>query len=155
MAPLLIRGANLLDESGGFEGPLDLRVDEGVVTAVGSNLPSEPGLEVFDAEGLWIIPGVFDCHVHVGLPSFDTLELLRTPLSQRILETARSLRRTLQAGVTFVRDAGIVDAGVRDSVAAGYVPGPTMQVSVVAIGSTGGHTDGFLAGPGLECSVDY
>ena len=50
-------------------------------------------------------------------------------------------------GVTFVRDAGIADAGIRDSVAAGHVPGPTMQVSVVAIGSTGGHGDGFLGRP--------
>ena len=72
-----------------------------------------------------------------------------------MLETADVLRRTLCAGVTFVRDAGIADAGVRDAVAAGYVPGPAMQVSVVGIGSTGGHADGFLPGPGFECSVDY
>jgi imidazolonepropionase-like amidohydrolase len=30
-----------------------------------------------------------------------------------------------------------------------------MQVCVVALGATGGHGDGFLAGPGLDCPVDY
>jgi len=108
-----------------------------------------------DGEGLWLLPGIFDCHLHTGLSSFDTLELLHTPFSRRVLETAQVLRRTLRAGVTFVRDAGIADAGVRDAVAAGYVPGPAMQVAIVAIGSTGGAEDGFLAGPGFECSVDY
>ncbi len=152
---LVVRRANVLDEMGGFAGPLDLVVERGVVTAAGPDLPGDATYPAFDAEGLWLLPGLFDCHVHTGLPSFDMLELLRTPFSRRVLETAQALRRTLQAGVTFVRDAGIADSGVRDSVAAGYVPGPRMQVSVVAIGSTGGHGDGFLAGPGLECSVDY
>ena len=101
------------------------------------------------------MPGVVDCHAHVGLPTFDALELLRTPLSLRTLETARALRRTLRAGVTLLRDAGGVDAGVRDAVALGHVPGPRLQVSVLALGPTGGHGDGFLAGPALECTTDY
>lgn len=62
-----------------------------------------------------------------------------TPISRRVLQTAYTLRRTLAAGVTFVRDAGIADADVRDAVAAGLVPGPELQVSVVALGTTGGH----------------
>jgi imidazolonepropionase-like amidohydrolase len=152
---MFIRGANVLDETGGFDGPLDVVVERGVVIAVGRDLSPGEAEVVLEGDGLWLLPGVFDCHVHTGLSSFDTLELLGTPFSRRVLETAQVLRRTLHAGVTFVRDAGIADAGVRDAVAAGYVPGPSMQVSVVAIGSTGGHTDGFLAGPGLECSVDY
>jgi imidazolonepropionase-like amidohydrolase len=144
-----------MDETGGFTGPMDVVVELGVVTALGRDLSPGASELRLDGEGLWLLPGVFDCHVHTGLSSFDTLELLRTPFSQRVLETAEVLRRTVSAGVTFVRDAGIADAGVRDGVAAGHVPGPTMQVSVVAIGCTGGHMDGFLAGPGLECSVDY
>ena len=152
---MFIRGANVLDEAGGFVGPRDVVVEHGVVVAVGRNLSPGASQVALDGDGLWLLPGIFDCHVHTGLSSFDTLELLRTPFSRRVLETAGVLRRTLSAGVTFVRDAGIADAGVRDAVTAGHVPGPTMQVSVVGIGSTGGHTDGFLTGPGLECSVDY
>jgi imidazolonepropionase-like amidohydrolase len=152
---VFIRGANVLDESGSFVGPVDIAVEDGIVVALGHHLSPATTQVNLDGEGLWVLPGMFDCHVHSGLSSFDTLELLRTPFSRRVLETAQVLLRTLQAGVTFVRDAGIADAGVRDSVAAGLVPGPTMQVSVVAIGSSGGHLDGFMAGPGLECSVDY
>jgi imidazolonepropionase-like amidohydrolase len=152
---MFIRGVSVLDESGGFSGPLDVVVEDGAVARIGRDLSPGRVQLALDGDGLFLLPGVFDCHVHTGLSSFDTLELLRMPFSRRVLETAQVLRRTLGAGVTFVRDAGIADAGVRDSVAAGLVPGPTMQVSVVAIGSTGGHADGFLAGAGIECSVDY
>jgi imidazolonepropionase-like amidohydrolase len=152
---VFVHGAHLLDETGGFEGPLDIAVEDGIVVDLGPNLSCGAGKPMFDAEGLWVLPGIFDCHLHAGLSSYDALELLHTPYSCRVLETAQVLRRTLGAGVTFVRDAGICDAGVRDALKRGYVPGPAMQVSVVAIGSTGGHEDGFLAGPGLECSVDY
>ena len=122
---------------------------------MGETSPAVRAGELSDGDGLFLLPGFFDCHLHAGLSSFDTLELLRTPYSRRVLETARVLRTTLAAGVSFVRDTGVADAGVRDSVAAGLVPGPEMQVAVVAIGSTGGHLDGFLPGPGHECSVDY
>ena len=154
-ADMFIRGSNVLDETGGFASRVDVLVAHGVVVALGRDLSPGASKVTLDGDGLWLLPGIFDCHVHTGLSSFDTLELLRTPFSRRVLETAEVLRRTLRAGVTFVRDAGIADAGVRDAVAARHVPGPTMQVSVVAIGSTGGHTDGFLTGPGSECSVDY
>lgn len=145
----------MLGPTGEFDGPVDLLVEDGVVTELGAHVATTSSVRTLDGEGLWIIPGVFDCHVHAGLSSFDQLELLRTPYSRRVLETAAVLRRTLDAGVTFVRDAGIVDAGVRDAVADGVVAGPEMQISVVGIGSTGGHEDGFLAGPGWESSVDY
>ncbi len=152
---LVMRGVRVLDQAGSFSDPLDVAARDGVVVALGRALPAQPGYRDIDADGLWLLPGVADCHAHVGLPSFDALELLRTPLSLRTLETAQALRRTLQAGVTFVRDAGGIDAGVREAVARSYVPGPHLQVSVQALGPTGGHGDGYLAGPALECATDY
>jgi imidazolonepropionase-like amidohydrolase len=100
------------------------------------------------------MPGVFDCHVHVGMSTTDTLENLRTPLSLRTLATARNLQATLAAGVTHVRDAGGVDAGVRTALERGLIAGPDLQVSIVMLSQTGGHADGFLAGPGTEQSVE-
>ncbi len=149
---LVLRGVRVLDEAGGFTDPVDLMTTGGRVKALAPRLPAARGHRDIDADGLWLLPGVVDCHVHIGLPSFDALELLRTPLSLRTLETAQALRRTLLAGVTCLRDAGGTDGGVREAVTRGYVPGPRLQVSVLAIGPTGGHGDGFLAGPGMECA---
>jgi imidazolonepropionase-like amidohydrolase len=150
----VLRGANVLDEGGGFAGPLDVLVDEGRVAAVEARVDADDAPSV-DAAGLWLLPGIFDCHDHVTMSSLDLAECLGRPLSEWALETARNARVTLEAGVTFVRDLAGADAGARDAIAKGYVPGPTLQVSVVLISPTGGHGDGFLAGPGLELSPGY
>lgn len=154
MKSFVLRGANVLDQSGGFDGPLDVHVADGQVVAVGENLAADDAPSL-DFSGLWVMPGVFDCHDHVTMSSIDGFECLRRPLTQWVLEAAHQAGRTLEAGVTFVRDCGGADAGIRDAIARGYVPGPTLSVSIVLISQTGGHGDGFLAGPGLEISSGY
>jgi imidazolonepropionase-like amidohydrolase len=155
MTSFVLHGANVLDESGGFSGPRDVHVADGRVVAVGENLPAAADTLAIDFSDLWVMPGVFDCHDHVALSSIDGYECLRRPLTQWVLEAAHQARLTLQAGVTFVRDCGGADAGMRDAIARGYVPGPTLFVSIVLISQTGGHGDGFLAGPGFEMSSGY
>src|SRR5690242_12381009 len=107
---LMIRGANVLDVSGGSEGPLDVHVVEGTIAAVGVGLQAESDTPTMDGEGLWLMPGVFDCHLHLGLSSMDTLRNLRTPITLWALQAGANALATLKAGVTSVRDAGGIDA---------------------------------------------
>ncbi|WP_164479221.1 metal-dependent hydrolase family protein [Nakamurella antarctica] len=155
MTDLVLRGAAIMDELGGFTSPSDVHVRDGVVVATGSNIVAPAGAEQIDCADLWLMPGVFDCHTHVAWSSFNEHELLKTPLSYRNLETGVNARKTFEAGVTFVRDAGIADAGIRDAIRDGVIVGPRMQVSILPISQTGGHSDGFLIGPGFELSVEY
>ena len=149
MVAAVFRGANVLDESGEFSGPLDVEVDgEGLVVAVGRDLLSDA--ESVDAHGLFLMPGVFDCHLHLTMSALSPGEALATPPTQAVLETARNARTTLEAGVTFVRDLAGLDRGIRDAIGMGYVPGPTIQTSIVMLSQTGGHGDNFMAGPGLD-----
>lgn len=71
-ASYVLRGAFVLDEGGGFSGPADVQVTDGVIAAVGPNLKApDPSVDV---AGLWLMPGVIDCHAHLGLstrPSFS------------------------------------------------------------------------------------
>lgn len=148
----VLREANVLDAGGSFSGPLDVRVESGRITDVGKSLPARDAPS-FDFSGLWLLPGVFDCHDHIAFSTVDMAEVLATPISRWSLETAQNARLTLEAGVTFVRDLCGADRGLRDGIAAGFVPGPRLQISVVLICQTGGHGDGFLAGAGLESSL--
>ena len=86
---------------------------------------------------------------HVAISTVDVGELIRTPASYSALETAVNLRRTLDAGVTFVRDLGGADAGVRRAVDDGLVPGPRLQVAILLLSQTGGHGDLFSERIGL------
>lgn len=146
-ASFVLRGVEALDRAGGFER-VDVSVADGRIAAVGANLaaPESPSL---DFSGLWLLPGIFDCHAHLGLSTLDLAEELSTPASRWALETAHNARRTLEAGVTFLRDAGGADAGIRDAIELGYAAGPRLQVSTVMLSQTGGHGDGFLAGLGV------
>src|SRR5262249_27223900 len=141
----VVRGASVLDEGGGFDGPLDVHVEDGVVVAVGENLSADaPSL---DFARLWLMPGVFDCHVHLGISSVDALECLRKPITLWALEAARNARATLEAGVTSARDAGGFDAGLRAAVDRGLAAGPRTQISVVMLSQTGGRGGGVLSRP--------
>jgi len=150
-----LREAQVLDRGGSFVGPLDVRVEDGRVAAVGANLPGDE--TSIDFSGLWLMPGVFDCHDHVTFSTVDMGEVLSTPVTQWALETAGNARATLEAGVTFLRDLCGADRGVRDGLAEGHVPGPMLQISVVLICQTGGHGDAYLRGAGLETTLtpDY
>ncbi len=149
----VLKEANVLDESGGFSDPLDIQVSDGRVTALGTNLNGAG--ESFDFSGLWVMPGMFDCHDHISMTTFDALASLHKPVSYWALESADHARRTIEGGVTFVRDAGGADAGLRDAIAAGLATGPRVQISISVICQTGGHGDGWLIGPGLEMVAEY
>jgi imidazolonepropionase-like amidohydrolase len=150
----VLREANVLDEAGGFDGPLDVHVENGRVTAVGRNVSAD-GAPSLDFAERFVLPGIFDCHDHITFSSLNTTENLSRSVTAWALEAAANARRTLEAGVTFVRDLSGADAGIRDGFARGHVPGPTLQVSVVLIAQTGGHGDGYLGGAGLEAMSGY
>ncbi|HVY18652.1 MAG TPA: amidohydrolase family protein [Bauldia sp.] len=146
-----LRGAAVLDEAGGFSGPQDVGVENGVITAMAPSLPRSAAS--MDARGQWLMPGVIDCHSHLALTALASRPQLTTPITRWAIEAARNASVTLAAGVTFVRDAGGLDAGVRSSIDDGLVQGPTVQISIVPLTQTGGHVDGWFSGPGLESSV--
>lgn len=79
------------------------------------------------------------------------------------LEVVDVLRRTVQLGVTTVRDAWGADAGLREAIAAGFVEGPRLLVSLAQLCGTGGigdhfdlrrgQSDAFLGSPWLPRGV--
>src|SRR3979409_2670860 len=46
--------------------PVDVAISDGVISAVGANLPSAP--DEIDATGLHVLPGGIDSHVHFNEP---------------------------------------------------------------------------------------
>ena len=48
------------------DGVVDVRLDGGLVVAVGPALSPSSGEPVLDGGGRWLIPGLWDAHVHLG-----------------------------------------------------------------------------------------
>jgi len=64
----VLRGVRALDAGGGFTGPLDLVVRDGVIATVGPRGRRPRGGAELDADGLWLMPGVVDCHPSSSRP---------------------------------------------------------------------------------------
>jgi imidazolonepropionase-like amidohydrolase len=101
---------------------------------------------IVDCSGRTVLPGLFDCHVHLMVSSLDTLALLNTPFSLQFFEAARNMAATLATGITTVRDAAGADLGVRRAQETGLTAGPRIRISVNMISQTGGHGDDWYPG---------
>jgi imidazolonepropionase-like amidohydrolase len=140
-------------------------IEDGRVSAAGARdriaVPADASR--VDAEGLTLLPGLVDAHVHLRSRGNgrDLGETLSTPPSLWVLNAVPAARATLDAGFTAVRDAGGTPAGVRTAIERGLFPGPRLKVAVVGLSQTGGHTDQHFAcgvnltpvHPDLPCPV--
>jgi dihydroorotase len=70
---LVIRGARVLDPMEGVDAVLDVRVDAGVVSALGPSVDVN-GHRVVDAGGLVLAPAFVDPHVHLRTPGREDEE---------------------------------------------------------------------------------
>ena len=140
MTRTLLAGGRVFDGTGSPPAEADVVVEDGRILEVG---PGLDGDETVDVGGRYLLPGLFDCHTHVTLSNVSLLGSLQTPFSYRFFETVQNLAATLRVGITTVRDAAGADAGVKQAVDDGLVPGPRLQISVALLSQTGGHGDGW------------
>ena len=69
---LIIRNGHVVDGSGGKSGILDVAIKDGLIQAVGENLPDTASNEI-DAAGLIVTPGFVDVHTHYdGQATWDS-----------------------------------------------------------------------------------
>jgi murein DD-endopeptidase MepM/ murein hydrolase activator NlpD len=64
----LTRGATLVNEGRRHEA--DLRIVDGRIERIDPGLDTQPGEQVIEASGLWLLPGMIDDQVHFREPGF-------------------------------------------------------------------------------------
>ena len=113
-----------------------------------TDLPA--GAKHIDLGAVTLLPGLIDTHTHIFLQGevpaeggYD-VQLLKQSQSFRAARAVVSVRRALEQGFTTLRDmgtegAGYGDVGIKQAIEAGYIPGPRLFVSTLAISSTGGY----------------
>ncbi|HVM31284.1 MAG TPA: amidohydrolase family protein [Candidatus Limnocylindrales bacterium] len=135
---LVLGGGAVFDGRGGDPAPADIAIENGRIVDIGSELDGDERVDVSDRT---LLPGLFDCHVHLIFSHIDQWRLVQQPFSYQFYQAARNMADTLAVGITSVRDAGGADLGVKQAQQDGLIHGPRVQVSLTMISQTGGHGD--------------
>ena len=142
----VLKGATLIDGTGRDPIPNATVVVDGerVVEVGAADAEAAPeGASVVDLTGMTLLPGLIDCHDHLGHSGYGLMDRweLDAPASLRHLRTSQVLQDTLEMGYTSVRDAGGLDRGFQLAVDEGLIPGPRLTLSISLISPTGGLSD--------------
>ncbi|HEY1667107.1 MAG TPA: amidohydrolase family protein [Trebonia sp.] len=121
MSRTVLHGGRIFDGTGSPVADGDLLIEDGRIREIGLGLDGD---ERVDVTGMTLLPGLFDCHVHVTSSGVDLLRRLQQPFSYQFYEAARNLAATLDCGITTVRDAGGADLGIQRAVDDGLIEGP-------------------------------
>ena len=144
-ARIFIDGGILIDGSGAApEKNPGILIEGERIHSLGGTAQAESGIRRISADGKWVLPGLFDLHVHVTF-------MLSGPrrLDDDIFNAIRSerfLERYQEIGVTTVRDVGArewIGYSLKRTQRAGLMGGARYYTSGPIITVTGGHGSEF------------
>lgn len=97
---------------------------------------------VMDLEGMYMIPGMFDCHVHYGgvYESSDKDWVCENDLEQA-MRAVEQCHQSLRHGFTTVRDISRYGIHLRNMIERGFIIGPTIMPCGRGLTRSGGHAD--------------
>ncbi len=130
-------GGTLIDGYGGKPLQNSVIIIEGErIKAIGQvgQLAIPTGAEIISTEGMSVLPGLWDMHVHLminGHSDYTHWDKTYLKVAKDVIMPS-SAHQLLLAGVTSARDLGApleASIAVRDRINKGEIPGPTMYMS--------------------------
>ena len=144
----VLRPARVFDGEAMHEG-WAVRVKDARIDAAGPAASIDAaGATVVELPGTTLLPGLVEGHSHILLHPYNETswndQVAHEALALRTARAVNHLRATLMAGFTLVRDlgtegAGYADAGLKQAVDQGIIPGPRVLASTRAIVATGSY----------------
>jgi imidazolonepropionase-like amidohydrolase len=151
----VIRNGHVVDtESGRLFSDHDLLVHDNRIVKVAptvdvvQDVPRGEEIDVIDARGKYIAPGLIDMHCHMtyGESYSQEEQDLYTSVELRTLIAAANLRKVLRAGFTTISQPGgsyYIGVGLRDALAGGLIEGPRMHTAGRYLTTSNGLTDWY------------
>ena len=97
---IIIKGGHVIDPKNNINDVMDIAVKDGKILLVAKNIDAQEGIQVVQAEGLYVVPGLIDMHVHVFHGTNPDQQYMNGPSS--VVPDGFTFR----SGVTTVVDAG-------------------------------------------------
>jgi imidazolonepropionase-like amidohydrolase len=141
-----IKAGKLFDgRSNALTDNVSILIQGKTIVRVGKDLPVPAGATVLDLSDRTIMPGLIDAHTHIVLHAGDyDAQIMRETPEYRAIYATVNAKKTLESGVTTIRDlgnegAGYADIALRDAIAKGLVPGPRIVTAIRPVTATGGY----------------
>lgn len=171
---IVISNGTLIDGSGNPPGRNEAIVIQGNRIKCTGRLPGDirledrDNVEVLDAAGQWIMPGLIDAHTHLsyGNPKVPGEARGRgtTRPEFNTLRAARNAQQVLRSGVTSISVPGgtwFTDVAVRDAIKLGLIEGPRVYCAgrmIVTYGSIEDEEPSWVGTPehsiGILCNSE-
>jgi dihydroorotase len=149
---VVVRGARVLDPAAGVDSTLDVRIDDGVIAALGIDLDTNSH-RVIDAKGLVVAPAFVDPHVHLRTPGREDEEtiasgtaaaaaggfcaILAMPNTDPVVDSAAALGSLVEAAK---KDA-VVPVGFLAAITKGQEGTELTEMGELADSGAAGFTD--------------
>ncbi|MDO8136789.1 MAG: dihydroorotase [Candidatus Brocadiales bacterium] len=75
---ILIKNGRVIDPTTHLDAPWDVLIEKGRIARLEPNIIPKEGVEVIDAKGRVVAPGLIDCHVHLREPGEEHKEDIRS-----------------------------------------------------------------------------
>ena len=160
---LVIRNGTLIDGSGAAAAANTAVVIQGNrISSVGElpggvNLEDTDKVDVIDASGQWIMPGLIDghCHLSFGMPAVQGYASARGTITPGFsaVRAATNAQTILRSGVTSVSIPGgtwFIEVGLRDAINAGLMEGPRIYTAgrfIITYGSIADSEPSWVGAP--------
>ena len=159
---IVVRGARVLDRVAGVDAVLDVRVDEGIIAALGTDLDTNSH-RVLEGEGLVLAPAFVDPHVHLRTPGREDEEtvasgtaaaaaggycaILAMPNTEPVVDSAATLGSLIEAA----RAEAEIPVGFLAAITKGQAGAELTEMGELAdCGAAGFSDDGVpVVSPGL------
>jgi dihydroorotase len=159
---IVIRGARVLDPVEGVDAVLDVRVDDGAIAALGTDLDTNSH-RVIEAAGLLLAPAFVDPHVHLRTPGREDEEdiasgtaaaaaggycaILAMPNTDPVVDSAATLGSLIETA----RAQAEIPVGFLASITKGQQGAELTEMAELADAGAAGFTDDGMpiAAPGL------
>ncbi|RSH93547.1 hypothetical protein EHS25_007905 [Saitozyma podzolica] len=144
--PMSFVGINVVDvENGKVLENMTVKIKAGKVVSLGKSSATdmqEAGYTSIKAEGLYLCPGLIDCHTHVtAVPGQTASSLIPSSETDTALKTTWVLKGMLSRGFTTVRDVGGANRHFKNATEQWLIPGPRLFQGGPVMSQTGGHGD--------------
>jgi dihydroorotase len=149
---IVVRGARVLDPAAAVDATLDVRIDDGVITALGTDLDTNSH-RIVEADGLLLAPAFVDPHVHLRTPGREDEEtiasgtaaavaggycaILAMPNTEPVVDSAA----TLGSLIEIARAEAEIPVGFLASITKGQAGAELTEMAELANAGAAGFSD--------------